>query len=69
MKFLCCWFGHKWEYTGRYIRECKRCGYEEAVFINRSLKIGEAQSNWEPSPQQRILNAEAAIEKEGRNPN
>ena len=46
--------GHRWNYPSQFMRQCIRCGREEAVYVNRCPHIGEPQSEWLPSPTQRL---------------
>lgn len=53
-KLLCRLFAHRWRYPRDFIRECPRCEREEAVYLNRFPKIGEPQTEWRASPNQRL---------------
>lgn len=53
MNIICKIFGHKWQYTRTYIKICKRCQREEAVYMNRFPKIGEPLTYWDASPSQK----------------
>lgn len=53
----CRWSGHDWLYDSGYKRHCKRCDYEEAVWLNRFPRIGEPASEWGPSPSQILSDA------------
>lgn len=58
MKFmanaLCKLLGHNWVSKREAIRECARCGREEALWYNEFPRVGEPATKWDASPTQRL---------------
>ena len=53
---ICKLIGHKWKIGENILlRTCVRCGHEQTVWLNKYPKIGEPQTMWGDSPNQRMM--------------